>query len=395
MFLSDIDGQVVERHLYELRTREKKPLSAKSSNHWLAAAKQFTRWAVRRGLASRDPLAGVQPVNARMAPKVVRRALTNEELRRLIQTTHDGPERRGLSGPLRAMIYRLVAESGLRANEVQSLRVSDFDLSPTDPFVTLPAAHVKNRREARLPLRAGVARDLVPFLQGRLPTAQAFPLPRWFKDKTTRWLGADLAAAGVNRHDASGRVFDFHSLRGQFVTNLIQGGASPRAAQVLARHSSSDLTLSVYTKLRGDDERRALALLPDLAPQPSSESGAATGTDGQICKARCKASDPESDDLPRDPVTPSNRSGASLEATGTDDDGGGGGNRTRVPESPEPERLRACSADWVSSERRPRTGSEWTSLLGFSPERQEARCSGQPAVGVPRRPRALPRGTAV
>jgi integrase len=348
-FLSDIDGHIVERHLHDLRTRPKKPLSAKSSNHWLAAGKQFTRWAVRNSLLSRDPLAGVPPVNARIAPKRVRRALTTEALRALIQAAHDGPERCGLSGPLRAMIYRLVAETGLRANEVQSLRVSDFELSPTEPFVTLPAAHAKNRREARLPLREEIARDLVPFLQGRLPSAQAFPLPHWFKNKTTRWLGADLAAAGMDRHDASGRVFDFHSLRAQFVTNLVQGGASPRAAQVLARHSSSDLTLSVYTKLRGDDERRALALLPDLAPQPSSASGAATGTDGHVIRqASCKASERESEDIPRHLVTPSIRTDAPLAATGTDGDGGGGGNRTRVPESLRSERLRACSAVCVS-----------------------------------------------
>ena len=348
VFLSDLDGGVVERHLHELRTRQKKPLSAKSSNHWLAAGKQFTRWAVRNALVGRDPLAGVPPVNARIAPKVVRRALTTEELRTLIQRTHDGPVRCELSGPLRAMIYRLVAETGLRVNEVQSLRVSDFELSPAEPFVTLPAAHAKNRREARIPLRPEVAQDLAPFLHGRLPTAQAFPLPHWFKNKTTRWLGADLAAAGMDRHDASGRVFDFHSLRGQFVTNLVQGGASPRTAQVLARHSSSDHTLSVYTKLRGDDERRALALLPDLAPQPTSSTGAATGTDGAIRQASCKASERESEDIPRHLVTPSNRTDAHETATVACADGGGGGNRTRVPESLRPEPLRACSAVWFS-----------------------------------------------
>jgi hypothetical protein len=36
------------------------------------------------------------------------------------------------------------------------------------------------------------------------------------------------------KRDASGRRFDFHSLRGQFVTGLARAGVRPRTAQKLA-----------------------------------------------------------------------------------------------------------------------------------------------------------------
>jgi integrase len=280
-----------------------------------------------------------------VAPTRVRRVLTSEELLRLIQTTHDASELRGISGPLRALVYRLVAETGLRANEVQSLRAGDFDLSPTAATVTIRAANSKNRREATLPLRARIAADLEPFLRGRMPLAAAFPLPRSFKDKTSRWLKSDLEAAGIAYMDASDRVFDFHALRAQFITLLVTGGAGMRAAQTLARHSTAELTLGVYTKLRPDDERRALEVLPDLAPESSRESAEATGTDGPaINKASYKASKVGFDDTSGHLPTPPNPADDLVGAVAGVQSGGGGGNRTRVPESPVIERLRAYSA---------------------------------------------------
>ena len=38
-------------------------------------------------------------------------------------------------------------------------------------------------------------------------------------------------------------VFDFHSFRHTFITNLVKGGASPKIAQGLARHSKITVTM--------------------------------------------------------------------------------------------------------------------------------------------------------
>lgn len=43
--------------------------------------------------------------------------------------------------------------------------------------------------------------------------------------------------------DDAGRVFDFHSLRHQFISNLAQAGVHPKEAQTLARHSTITLTM--------------------------------------------------------------------------------------------------------------------------------------------------------
>lgn len=90
-------------------------ISARESNHRLQACRGFVRWAMQLGLLNRDPLISLTPVNARIAPVLVRRALRFEELRTLVQTAHDGPEYRGVSGPVRALVWRLSSPPLARA----------------------------------------------------------------------------------------------------------------------------------------------------------------------------------------------------------------------------------------------------------------------------------------
>ncbi len=61
---------------------------------------------------------------------------------------------------------------------------------------------------------------------------------------------------------------------------------SPKAAQSLARHSSIDLTMNVYTSLTVNDQASALASLPSISifVRPNAEASvlSATGTDGTV-----------------------------------------------------------------------------------------------------------------
>jgi site-specific recombinase XerC len=293
--LVDLDHAKIERHLRQLRDGGK---SARTSNHRLAACREFTRWAVERGLLIADPLARLRPVNARLDPRLVRRALTFEELRKLVHVAQSGPELRGVSGATRAMVWRLAAEVGLRVGEIDGLQVGDLDLDPVAPALVIRAAVAKNRTETRLPLRPELARDLAPFVREKLPTAPLMSLPETFRDKAARWLRFDLERAGIAYKDASDRVADVHSLRGSFVSMLIRSGASPKVVQTLARHSDARLTVGIYSKLRPDEERRALAGVRSIGtdagkpePEPQPEPMRRTGSDAADVLASRLASD--------------------------------------------------------------------------------------------------------
>ncbi len=301
----------VERYRRELTTDG---LSAKASNHWLAAAQQFCRWAVSRGLAQANPLAVLEPVNARMDRRHVRRAISEAELRKLIQTAHDGPTILGVPGPVRAMVYLLAVETGLRAAELASLRVASFDLRNLDAAsVELPARDTKNREDTRLPLRPSTARALARHLAGRGALSSAFGLRRGWK--SAELLRGDLGRAGIGYKDESLRTFDFHALRGQAATRLLDAGASPKVVQRALRHATTELTVGLYATLRPGEERRALDLLGDLAPT-SADAARATGTDGaEICSASCPASKVANDGQRCETVANGNATGVAAGAS--------------------------------------------------------------------------------
>ncbi|MBX3459228.1 MAG: site-specific integrase [Planctomycetes bacterium] len=267
----EIDGDRVAEWLREQR---RQGLSASTAESYRRTLLYFGEWMVNRERATRHPFRNLPRFSGPAARE--RRALALHEISALLQAAEAGPRRTRLTGPARALLYRLALETGLRASELQSLTRASFDLDGAT--VTVNAEHTKNHQRADLPLRAPLVALLRAHLANKLPTAQAFALGygEW---RSAEMLRADLKAAGVPYQDDSGRVADFHALRHTFVSNLARSGVHPKTAQVLARHSTIELTMGTYTHLRRDDEVRAIESLPDLDAPARRE--AATGTHGR------------------------------------------------------------------------------------------------------------------
>ncbi len=272
---SDITPGKVETYLKRLRDEG---LSVRRSNGYLTALKSFAGWMIDTRQASESPLRGLRKLNEKTDVRRERRAATPDELRKLIATTATSGESFGMDGQERSLLYRFCAETGLRANEARSLTARDFDLDGL--AVTVPAGYSKHRETDTVPLREELAEALRGHLSGKLPTGKAFggSYSR-LTDRTAEMLQSDLEAAGVAYVDEHGRVLDFHGLRHSFVTNLSH--APSRVAQSLARHKTSAMT-DRYTHVRLNDERAALAMLPDLTVRPSDEQARATGTDDAV-----------------------------------------------------------------------------------------------------------------
>ena len=241
---SDISASHIMDYLSGLRQDESTPcnvvkrgISAQTFNFYLQAIKQFARWMVKDRRAIDNPLSHLTGLNVKTDRRHDRRALTADELLRLLEATRNGPERYGMTGPERALLYLLAVETGLRAGELRSLRRRSFDLAAKPPLVTVAAAYSKRRREDILPLRATTAKLLQEHLVNKTPTAPAFNCPN-----DRRYSGlifkADREAAKIAARDLAGRVADFHALRHTFITNLAAGGVHPKVAQTLARHST-------------------------------------------------------------------------------------------------------------------------------------------------------------
>jgi len=305
-FWTDITADAVTGFLLKLADglptgkRKVKPASARTINTYLVSAKAFGRWMTRAGRAAVDPLAYLEPRRVAGNRKHIRRALLPEEISFLLHVVESLPERHGLTGASRSLLYRLCIESGLRASEARSLTRESFHLAGEAPTVAVDAAYTKNSKDDMLPLREATVALLREALAatpagGRLFTFHKFPqyakmLQRDLADARAKWLeeAADDEAERERREgtdflldvDSTGRVLDFHSLRHSFASLLASGNVHPRVAQSLLRHSDINLTMSVYTHPYAEQRADAVDKLPSFDAPAESESDGQAKAEG-------------------------------------------------------------------------------------------------------------------
>ena len=308
-FLRDISASAAQRFLAELRSGG---LSVQTSNHYLRAIKQFSRWLVRDRRMPDDPLIHLAMLNVKVDRRHDRRPLTCDEFAYLIEAAMSGPPVVCIPGPDRAMMYVLAAWTGYRKAEIGSLTRRSFQLDATPPTVTVAAAYSKRKRQDTQVLHFDVASRLRAWLGTKPslgPDDLLFPVsakvPGAPERRTSKMMKADLAAARkrwiaeakvpdermrreesdfLSYQDENGLYADFHSNRHTFITNLSRAGVTPRTAQTLARHSDIRLTMGTYTHVGLHDQSTAIELLPPPPPHAPGEIQStalrATGTGG-------------------------------------------------------------------------------------------------------------------
>ena len=192
------------------------------------------------------------------------------------------PERFGMSGHERAVLYLLAIETGLRVQELQSLKVSSFDFE--NCTVNVEPEYCKDRKMAVQLLKNKRASQLQDFFSNKTPGTKAFNMTSNYR--TAAMLKADLAEAAILYETDAGRA-DCHCLRHTLATALDKTGASLKERMAILRHSDKgNLSLGTYTHVRVYDLRRAIENLPDyLWPGTQRDKAVATGTDGRAFSA--------------------------------------------------------------------------------------------------------------
>ena len=339
--LADMKPAAVERALADLRLEL--GFSDETRNKYATAARAFGRWLVKQGRVARHPLPHLDRLP--VAQEEHRRALTPEEARRLLATTEQGEEQRGLtrkgqglaragrdvpaeevrwclSAPARSLLYRFTLETALRRGAIERLRVADFDLGAA-PTVTVQAkVKTKSKKRQTIPLRRETADLLSEHLRGRLPATQAFDMPQ--PCETARMLRADLEAARgawiadgadagerakradsdyLAAEDHQGRSVDFHALRTTCATWLDAAGVSASLATRITGHADVATLQKHYHRADLAATRGAVELLPSLAPTgtdgptppPTPPSTVGGGSEGQRGPLRFVGNSPQKD----------------------------------------------------------------------------------------------------
>lgn len=169
-----------------LRTHLSRGKGTRASNFALGAVKAFFRWLVRDRRTAVNPLPHLRGGNV-AADRRCRRPLLADELRRLIEAARKSARTfRGLASDDRAALYATATGTGVRAEELSTLRPSAFALDTNPPTVTLRPEDSKNGRGAVQPLASDLADALREYLGGR-PINPSGPVPGGRRQPT--WSG--------------------------------------------------------------------------------------------------------------------------------------------------------------------------------------------------------------
>jgi hypothetical protein len=148
---ADIEPMKVEEWLAGKRkdAKKKKGMSVQTSNHYLRAIKQFTRWLGRHKRLRTDPLIHLEMLNVAVDRRHDRRALSDDEVSRILAAAKNGGDVLGFSPADRHMLYVMALSTGLRASELASLRPESLLLLEDPPTVTVKAGVLETAEDGR------------------------------------------------------------------------------------------------------------------------------------------------------------------------------------------------------------------------------------------------------
>jgi integrase len=238
-----------------------KTLGPKTCNEYLGHISAFLTWLVKNSHLAQHPLKTVSKAETKGFERCVRRALSDAERDRLIQSSGG-----------RGLIYFLATFTGLRRGEIKALLWVDMHLDTARPFIAVRAATTKNKKTAQQPLVPGLAAALQAFREREQATEG-----KVFRHgvPAAKTLRKDLAACGISYLDELGRRVDFHALRHTFNTMLQRAGIPSRVIMELMRHSDLRLSSTTYTDTTClplfDEIGKLNAFLPSPIASPKSD----------------------------------------------------------------------------------------------------------------------------
>ncbi len=266
--LADVTPADVAEFLASLREGdpEHAALAVSSAARAVIAVRGLHAFAVAQGLADTDPAREVPPPSP---PRRLPKAITLEEVERLLAASGPGPDEPGAGGvDPRLLRDRALLEflygTGARISEATGLDIDELQLG-ADPVVRLIGKGSKHRV---VPVGSYAVRALQAYLVRARPalagaSRRVSASPAVFLNarggRLTRqgaW-GVLHAAAERARLDPKAEVSP-HTLRHSFATHMLDGGADIRVVQELLGHASVTTT-QVYTLITVDRLREVYA----------------------------------------------------------------------------------------------------------------------------------------
>jgi integrase/recombinase XerD len=256
--LPQVTEQTVAGFLMALREgdAEHPPLGAASAGRTLVAVRGFHRFAVRDGLVTVDPSAGVSPPKpAKRLPK----ALSIADVEAILEAA--GEPGTALALRDRALLEVLYG-TGARISEAVGLDVDDLDIAPDGSEGTV-LLRGKGSKERVVPVGRLACEAVGAYLVRARPEllAAGKGTPAVFLNarggRLSRQSAWSVIVRAADRAGVTAEVSP-HTLRHSYATHLLEGGANVRTVQELLGHASVTTT-QVYTLVTVDSLREVYA----------------------------------------------------------------------------------------------------------------------------------------
>lgn len=231
-------------------------MSAKTLKEYQISLGAFLNWLVSNEQLDRNPLKRIKMPDTRGREVRRRRALTVEELRRLLAVSEH-----------RRFAYLFLIHTGARYREGWRLLWRNVHLDHMHgPHVLLVASDTKDREARAIPLHPeleAALRDLNAMRSKRdTDDARVF---RAIYPAQKDTLDKDLDAAGIPKETDAGRI-DWHAFRKTWQTLAARSGVPLVIAQRILGHSDPSLTANAYTDPASLGMQNEVVKLPWIAP---------------------------------------------------------------------------------------------------------------------------------
>jgi integrase len=231
-------------------------MSQQTAHFYVQSFRRFAKWMLEQGYADK-----MLKINSVSVPTNPGRLFELDEFERLLEAARTGPERYGLSGSQRYLLYLLAVETGLRRGELKSLIVASIDFKNSCVFVKGGVdGATKNKDEAVQHFTPETGALLKEHVKGKMPNVQLFKI----HDRSSKMIAEDCKAAGIEVANHKGKLL-FHSLRHTCGSYLSAQGVVAIEVQGIMRHKDIRLTMGRYGHILDGRAQEAVNKLPRFA----------------------------------------------------------------------------------------------------------------------------------
>ena len=275
----DIKAAKIEQWLAAERRAGR--LKMQTSNHYVTAVRAFCTWMVDQDRAASSPASRLAKVTVtdQQGFGVFTVEQVEQLLRHCQQATdvwgyrqrkpRSGKPRADITrfstGPQRGFVYRLAAETAMRANTIRGLTVGQVRFDRDENGIVVggvirtSVGQQKNRKSHDVPLRCSFAQLLEQQIGGKAPAMRLVDLPL----HAAEMLRADLFNAKLPMVDADDLPLKFHSFRATCATWLGEAGLDAAGIAAVTGHLTRSM-VDHYTHRTKRLGREAIEQLPEL-----------------------------------------------------------------------------------------------------------------------------------